>query len=391
MFPDIPRELEILTEMEERFLAPRISFMSIRATVSDQQYLVKGRVVNIPTDVPTSVNILPRAFSDTLVIPICFRRKKSYKTNIDFENVRPKAIAEAAAFLLQSPLYQHFKIVIDIDRLNNPSYFKVPSSHKPENKMELDDNAEDDEVDGEETINVANDVTLLTTAIVFAPGEGRRPESLFAQYIEAQCFVKIYCGELKQKPTGMTLQNWIKSRIMRDDRRYATIAKLFFSALKLRTEKVTSSISFCLRKAKSKQKFKVRDVVDGNQLNELILQDSGYRVFEVDRGSPSFWEKKKKELFAMMQQIGTPTIFVTLSPAETRWPELIVILKKVVDGDTVNMDAAKSMKNQEKVRLVKTDPVTAARYLEYQTRQLFCLLKQSNSVFQEHNLLDYYI
>ncbi|GBO39668.1 hypothetical protein AVEN_76389-1 [Araneus ventricosus] len=61
--------------------------------------------------------------------------------------------------------------------------------------------------------------------------------------MEARSFVRIYGGELIKQPEIMSYQDWIKSEIMRDDRRCANIAKLFFSELKLRNSKVSSSPS----------------------------------------------------------------------------------------------------------------------------------------------------
>jgi len=93
----------------------------------------------------------------------------------------------------------------------------------------------------------------------------------------------------------------------------------------------------------------------------------------------------------MMRQLGPPTIFLTLSPAETRWPELIVILKEDLDGKEITEQVANSMNYQEKVRLDKNDPVTVARNFEYRMRRLFNVIKQDCSVFRENNLIDFYI
>ncbi|GBN97581.1 hypothetical protein AVEN_73553-1 [Araneus ventricosus] len=73
--------------------------MTIRAAISDQQYLVKGRAINVPTNVSTSVNVLPRNADDTLVLPVVFRRKKIHKTNVAFENIRPHVIKADAECL----------------------------------------------------------------------------------------------------------------------------------------------------------------------------------------------------------------------------------------------------------------------------------------------------
>lgn len=47
-FPRVSEEVKKLTPLEERFLCP---FMQIRTFAGNQQYSVKGRVVNVPTDV----------------------------------------------------------------------------------------------------------------------------------------------------------------------------------------------------------------------------------------------------------------------------------------------------------------------------------------------------
>ncbi|CAD6243054.1 GSCOCG00012646001-RA-CDS, partial [Cotesia congregata] len=49
-FPKVPDEVLKLTDLEERFICPRIPFMTIRATINDGQYFVKGRAVNVPTN-----------------------------------------------------------------------------------------------------------------------------------------------------------------------------------------------------------------------------------------------------------------------------------------------------------------------------------------------------
>ncbi|CAG5085009.1 Protein of unknown function, partial [Cotesia congregata] len=80
----------------------------------------------------------------------------------------------------------------------------------------------------------------MTQGVIFAPGEGHTPVSLFDKYTETLSFIKIYGGKLIQKPKNLTYQNWIKSEIMRSDRRCANIIKLLFSALKLRVSKLTA-------------------------------------------------------------------------------------------------------------------------------------------------------
>ena len=47
--------------------------------------------------------------------------------------------------------------------------------------------------------------------------------------------------------------------------------------------------------------------------NQLALHNSGYKLFSPDRGSPAFWEEKKKEVFAMIRQLGTKIVYYVVT------------------------------------------------------------------------------
>ena len=57
-FPDIPPDLADLKMLEARFLAPRISFIEILESFVDTQKKSKGRIVNVPTNVGSSLQML---------------------------------------------------------------------------------------------------------------------------------------------------------------------------------------------------------------------------------------------------------------------------------------------------------------------------------------------
>ena len=63
-FPVIPSELADLKMIEEHFLAPRISFIKILESYVDTQKKSKGRIVNVPTNVESSLQMLPRRYND---------------------------------------------------------------------------------------------------------------------------------------------------------------------------------------------------------------------------------------------------------------------------------------------------------------------------------------
>lgn len=64
----------------------------------------------------------------------------------------------------------------------------------------------------------------------------------------------------------------------------------------------------------------------------LLHQDEGYKVFRTLRGSPPYWERARKDLFAMIRQPGKPTWFSSFSAAETKWLHLLGILAQTVSN-----------------------------------------------------------
>ena len=63
-------------------------------------------------------------------------------------------------------------------------------------------------------------------------------------------------------------------------------------------------------------------LTDHDQIKKLIHRDQGHRFLSKIRGTPAYWETSKKDVFAMLQQLGIPTFFVTFSAADRRWIEI---------------------------------------------------------------------
>lgn len=161
----------------------------------------------------------------------------------------------------------------------------------------------------------------------------------------------------------------IQSEINRYDRRYCDVYHLFYVVSKLRILKLVGSIRFIYRKTRDNN----MKPTTSEMLSQQFMQSNYderlinlYKMFEHDRGSPAFFEAKKRELFAMMR------IFLTLSSADTKWKELIRILKKTVDNEEISDSEILSLPYPERCRLINTDPITCARYFNH---KLHCIMK----------------
>ena len=172
------------------------------------------------------------------------------------------------------------------------------------------------------------------------------------------------------------------------DRRACKPTKIFFSYAKSEIIRISSEIQICLRKRKPG--INAGKIRDKSYIDQLSLHDEGYRILKCERNSPSFWEEKKKELFAMVKQLGCPTIFLTLSAAETHWFPLIKHLEKTINKRDISEEDFQIMSFPQKCELLRSDPVSCCRYFDFRTRKLFKFIKAKHSIFKKHPIIDYY-
>ena len=104
-------------------------------------------------------------------------------------------------------------------------------------------------------------------------------------------------------------------------------------------------------------------------IENLIHHDEGFQFLKALRGSPPYFEKAKKDLFAMIRQLGPASLFCSFSSAETQWIHLLRILGELVDHKQYTNTDLENMNWNEKCRLIQSNPVTYARHFDYQVSQ----------------------
>ena len=100
-FPYKPNVLNF-TSLEERLILPRIPSMRIRELPRGGQLSSHGNIVNVPSDVNSTVHCLPRRRSESQTIPIKLKRRLGYKHHYQFQNVRSKKVLDAAKYLVDT-------------------------------------------------------------------------------------------------------------------------------------------------------------------------------------------------------------------------------------------------------------------------------------------------
>ena len=98
------------------------------------------------------------------------------------------------------------------------------------------------------------------------------------------------------------------------------VSRTFFFKLKrLQIKQVKDKVSLAIRKCKTGgKKLTAGNLLNPGFVQDLTMQNDGYRVLRTLRGSPPYWEQAKHDVFAMIRQLGLPTRFCSFSAAETK-------------------------------------------------------------------------
>ncbi|XP_062609477.1 uncharacterized protein LOC134271261, partial [Saccostrea cucullata] len=386
-----PSELNLLP-LEERLVSLRIPFMQIRELPRGGQYSVKGNVVNVPVDIQPTINSLPRRLDENITIPVKLKRKLSFQHSYCHENIRPTKVLIALHWLMKnSEYYQNSNINIDdnwfheVTNSANELMREFIEGHTNQGSTIHD---QSDESDSDEFCEVdssgkdGNCDTLLDSdsydmnqIFTFAPGEGQRPLSLYQdQMAEYLSFPTIFCGkgrvENNQRQISVSYADIAKWELRSVDRRAAqSVPNLFFKLKKIQLKQVTDKCNLALRKCKTKGKtFTANEIRNPDQINNIVRHNEGFYVFKQLRNSPPYLETRKKDVFAMIRQLGLPTWFMSFSAADTRWNDLIKALGVLNDGREYTDSEIESMTWSEKSKLVQKDPITCTRYFDHRFR-----------------------
>ncbi|XP_061196745.1 uncharacterized protein LOC133205019 [Saccostrea echinata] len=390
-FPSKPPDLEV-TEMEERLISPRIPFMQLMEKPRGGQKSLRGNVVNVPSDVNSTVKCLPRTLSESETVQVKLKRKISFKNHVLHEAIRPKKCLNALKWLLQnSELFRNEGITINEnwDIMSeqsewfdfNEKYSTLDNNQNDsmENLISLDGDGwtEDENFDERLTGNTdtllhPSDVRSLNKVFSFAPGENQTPLGLYqdpdAEYL---AFPTLYCGQRrpnnKDRHTPVTYSTICKWELRSLDRRAACcMPNLFFKLKKVQIKQIQDKVALAMRKCKSEEeKITVGQVLNDSSFDKLVRLNEGYRVLRTLRGSPAYWENAKKDIFAMIRQLGVPTWFCSFSAAETKWTGLLRILSQLLNNRNLTDEEIHNLSWIDKCELIKRDPVTCARYFSH--------------------------
>ena len=395
-----------LNELECRLLAPRLAFQKLMQAPRGNQLKIKGNIVNVPADVNNTVNVLPRLPQESGTVKVQLKRRLQYKSSALSLNVRPYKILQAANWLAaNSNLYGEHGISFSEDRIARCNITLQNETGSEDTSQascneQISDTCNAERTAGKETSEIHDDwnevdaeipagvTDTMLTATDFlgdderqqiyniAPGEGSVPLSIFRdKYSEELAYPGIFLGqkrpENEQRLVDVHYSDICKSELRRSDRRAAMcVENIFFKTKKLQMKILLGKSQIALRKCRGKNRcLTAGQLKQKGTLERLVHLDEGYKFLTALRGSSPYFEKAKKDIFAMIRQLGTATLFCSFSSAETQWIHLLRILGKLVDNREYSDNELENLNWEEKCRLIQCDPLTCARHFDYQFNQ----------------------
>jgi len=347
--------------------------------------------------------MLPRLPQETGTIKVQLKRRLQCKSSALSLNVRPHKILQAANWLAtNSALYRDQGVSFSEDRAASYSVNlsqnetdrnlsqdndQINNSCNVENTAIETEHLNDDWTEDDAEIPAGVTDTMFTAtdfledserAQIYniAPGEGSTPLSIFRdKYSEELAYPGIFLGqkrpENEERLVDVHYSDICKSELRRSDQRAAMcVENIFFKTKKLQMKILLGKSQIALRKCKGNNRnLTAGHLKQQGALERLVHLDEGYKFLRALRGSPPYFEKAKKDIFAMIRQLGPATLFCSFSSAETKWIHLLRILGKLVDNKEYSDTELENLNWEEKSRLIQSDPVTCARHFDFQFNQ----------------------
>ncbi|GFV04852.1 ATP-dependent DNA helicase [Trichonephila clavipes] len=384
-YPQFPSHLPPLDILSERLISPRIPFMQIRRLRHvNGQYGILGQIINVPVDVDTMIKSLPRNVDDDYCINVHIKRKQIHKSSYLQGIINKRTIKTWLQFLLATPLYTMYGIKMDQSFFDNNSI---------STEIPLEDISE--HIPIEESLT-AQQHTLSWDEeqyLCIAPGEQNVPRSLlFDEHAEELSFPSIYLGEFRRFREGIKATPFMmaSSELRRSDRRAVTPHHLLYVAMKIMRLRVRDSLTIAFKHVGKNTTVTRQQIEDEHYINNCI--ETNLAFLRSIPNSTWYWSNRKKIFFAMIRQLGKPTIFLTLSANEIGWTDLIQILYTLKhSGVEISTEAAENLHYLEKTTLINEDAVTCAIYFNKLVNVLMSILQSKKlSPFGKYYVVEYF-
>lgn len=374
-----------------------------------------GPAVYIPLDPTTTFQkLLPRTKRNLNWVEMQFaeigRGARQDPTVRGFIN--KEKVLSALKIILQSPLYQKLHCLIDESLFNSEleddSNFELietknkietdPQAHSwimlPE--IEYKDQYEVEVIQNDEEFGQFKPFTQMMNPdipAIVTDTESRIPtfQVLYnsIKLDEELMFPAVFGGykRHKIKLKNVTLLDLFKNEIERWDLQHQWVPKILHDFFRLTQDNM------------NKQRAHIYSLFNSNtgqSQNEYIKDSAHDRLLYQIRCGPQFWKRKRGNLMVQIRYLGQPTFFLTISPNEIMWSEMLFMLQYSEEKRTGkkekkwSLDQIEELTKKERQYLLASNPTVAVKMtMERQNLVKRILWNNKNGIFGEVG--DFYI
>lgn len=278
----------------------------------------------MPVDVDKMVKELPRQLDDDRAFNVSIKKHIIHKSSYLSGFVKKETVKAWLKFLQETPLYRRYGIIF------NENHLRSIDSDQP--AVDNTDCIEMIEGDNDVELLIGQQQTLMWNedkCLEIAPGQNRVPLSIiYDEHAEELSFPDIYLGHPRTFNPDVRVTPFMMatSELRRRDRRAAKPKHVLYVAMKILRLRVSEGLQ-CTFKCIATANITRGMLSDRKFLEECI--DRNLSFLKSIPNSVQYWQQRKRDLFAMIRQLGKPTMFLTLSASETKWPHLLQTLQKL--------------------------------------------------------------
>ena len=343
-------------------ISPIIPMMSMYK-LPHGQYGYNGHVVNLPQNIATFIDSLPRHPTDLDIIVV--RQQQSTQSHHDFR-VRRSKILNALQWLISNNIYFR-NITINNDNLASlPQDDNITGIHTVTISSEEPTNPEATQAEEPYTADLSR--TFIPHVFEHRTEQQHIQQSL-EQSISGNASTAIWptrsntpinefntqgyftCAFPTLFPTGagdfsaprihtVTIGNYFKHFLLYKDGRFAKHNRFRYFAL---------NTEMRWRALQNGRVYIQQHVEDGllsiDELRDMVGREGelfSNRVLRYAaslRGTRQYWFQQRSRLIAMVDDLGMPTIFFTHSAADFHWPDLARLFQNCTSNDFTQREA----------------------------------------------------
>lgn len=343
-------------------------------------------MINCPVDVAEMLHSLPRQLDDDQAFNVFIKKHVIHKSSYLSGFIKKGTVKVWLSYLITTPLYRRYGITIDKNAMEGLE------TNVSDAQVELETIAFDNETE----LLLGQQETLLWNedkCLEIAPAQNKVPLSIiYDEHAEELSFPAIYFGHPREfKPdVRVTYFMIASSETRRQDRRGAKPRHLLYMAMKILRMRVSEGLQ-CTFKCMGTANITRANLKDREFMEQCIERNLSF--LKSIPNSVQYWQQRKKDLFAMMRQLGKPTMFLTLSASEMKWPHLLKILHRLSEGYSGGdlTDPMQQLTALQRATLVNDDPVTCCIYFNKLVDTIMILLTSKRfSPFGKYHVVDYF-